>query len=79
VSIEEKIKPMIELIAQRAGLLPPLYTTPEGRQRQRTIRLMFRRGYISEAEARRRLGELNMPPELISAVIEHELVERRSA
>lgn len=77
MNFEEEVKLIIDHIASRIGLKEPAYDTPEGRQRERTIRLMFRRGYISEAVARQRLKELMMPPGLIDAVIEHELLEKR--
>lgn len=77
MSIEEKVKPIIDLIAGRLGLKGPAYDTPEGRQRVSTIRLMFREGYISETVARKRLEELLMPPGLVDAVIEFELVEKK--
>lgn len=78
MNFEKEIKPIVDVIAGRLGLKGPAYDTPEGRQRERTIRLMFRRGYISEAVARQRLQELQMPTRLIDAVIEHDLVEKRT-
>jgi len=77
VNFDKEIKPIINTLAQRVGIVGPSYDTPEGQQRVRTIRLMFRRGYISEKVARDRLEKLNMPPALINAIIEHELIEKR--
>lgn len=70
-------KPIVDLIADRLGLKGPAYDTPEGSQMVRTIRLMFREGYISEPVAKERLKALMMPEGLIKAVIDHELVERK--